>query len=791
MRVGYRGALRSIEEGSVWTGHQPPGASTNSLLAEDMELSAIRYALPVDSVPAQTTMSFRALVQGNQRIVCRQSYAGDLVELFTAESVTRYPTNRVRSSLFACNWLEFDVLRFRGPEGDGHAEVALQWDIIVDEEGAPEADLQGAHRTGYVGGCIPVTHWRSDLLECVMLSFAPQSGSIRPGGAISAVRLRSHAKGPLRVAIVLRGLGDVDGGTGPSWDRGAGARLHAGRSMLGRSPAHVVITPSPVPAKETAEGESGMEWDLVLQPGQAEEIAVCIALANSETSCARETEMLRSRGVEDWLRQTIESAQCATQRLSIESGEWWSEFLGNHVMRGNSALRINAQGRIVGAAVAAEMVSETVNREDLFRGMQVHPLLAPEVFREFVTFTHAWLTPPDGVPFTENTAPNVQLPIVSEAYFRATGDVAFFLARPEIGQAIEELLKRLLGHRAPTRWLFPAEEVSDGHTLKEYDFCTNIQVWRAFRAASRMMDEMYGRHSLARQYEEMAKRVRQDVLETMTVDGVFGPQFAAATDLHSTICFMDGEDDLSALAPYLGFCEFSDVRWRNTCRRGFSEHNPIYDPRSGGLRWIDDPNIGHTIGTATAPSFASRLAAAVTRAEAAEEMRRIRSLADIDTTFYWYPVSQRVPGGLCHSLWMTGSASRVILGHYLGLDLDVPARRLTFRPWSPWHGFRWPQARLGTACFSLQHIRGAAAHTSVISNHNDEVWELALGFYVPAGSECEQLLIDGRPFAGRIARSEHHEETLITFETAVEPGGSLRATAQMGRSFRQPAEVTR
>jgi len=432
------------------------------------------------------------------------------------------------------------------------------------------------------------------------------------------------------------------------------------------------------------------------------------------------------------------------------------------------------------------MVTETVNREDLLRSMQVHDLLAPEVFREFVLFACRCLTPPQGVPFAENTAPNVHLPIVAEAYYRATADAPFFLEHPEIGSEIEELLRRLLALRAPSRWLFPAEEVSDGHTLKDYDFCTNLQIWRAFGAAARVLGEVYGQHELAEEYAHMAELVRQDVLETMTVAGIFGPQFAAATDLQSTICFMDGEDDLGALAPYWGFCEFTDQRWRNYCRHGFSEHNPIYHSDTGGLIWIDDPNIGHTIGTPTAPSFAARLAAAVTRDEAAQEMRRVRSLADIDTTFYWYPVSQRVPGGLCHSLWMTGSASRVILSHYLGLDVDVPTHQLAFKPWSPWHSFTWQDAHLGTARFSLQHIRGNAAHTSLVTNHNDEAWGVTLGFYLPAGSTCREIVIDSKPFEGQVRSKEHVGETLIWIETTVDTGESLRVTARLDSAAGMP-----
>jgi hypothetical protein len=790
MQVGTKAEMGSIADGSMWAACPSTSLLPEALLP-NLGFSDIRYALPVDSMLAQTITSIRAFVQGNQRVVCRQTYDGDLAELFSAQGATRYPRNMVRASLFACNWLQFDYLRFCTSQEDSTPQAALGWQIILDGNTAQSADLRGTYRTTYAAGIVPVTQWVSSALECAVFALAPQDQSARIGGALYALRIRNRASEPLQGTILLGGPGDVRDGCGASWDETANVMRCRGRTMLGHSEAHVIIAPRGRASRVIKEGETRIKWDLSLPPGQCREFSVSIAMADCPERCEQEIEKLESLPVGSWLQRTVDSCRSSIQRLDIKSGEWWVEFLTNHLHRGTNALRVDHEGCIVGAAVAPEMVTETVNREDLFRGMQVHSLLAPEVFRRFVVFSCRSLAPPPGVPFTENTAPNVHLPIVAEAYYRATADQAFFLEHPEIGRTIEDLLQRLLAYRGPSRWLFPAEEVSDGHPLKEYDFCTNVQIWRAFTAAARVVGDVYGKHSLAEQYERIADLVRADVLDTMTVDGVFGPQFAAATDLRDTICFMDGEDDVGALAPYFGFCEFSDVRWRNYCRYGFSEHNPIYDPETGGLVWIDDPNIGHTIGTPAAPSFASRLAAAVTRDEAAEEMRRVRSLADIDTTFYWYPVSRRVPGGLCHSLWMTGSASRVILSHYLGLDVDVPARRLTFKPWSPWHSFKWERAQLGAACFSLDHVRGTTAHASMVANHNDEPWWVTLGFYVPPGRECDAIIINEQLFQGEMEEHEHFEEKLIIVRAIVGAGQSLRATARLRRSVGKTAHQGR
>ena len=362
MLVGTRGWMKSIADGSMWAARPPPDVSPDSPFA-DAGFSEIRYALPVDSVPARTIMSIRALVQGNQRVVCRQSYDGDLVELFSAQSCTRHPQNMVRSSLFACNWLEFDYLRFctpKAPPGsasNGGARAALGWQVVLDGGTARAEDLQGTYQTTYAGGVIPVTVWVSPLVECTTFCFAPQDESARFGGAIYVLRIRSRSGESPRGRIVLSGPGDAGAGRGPFWDEDAKGMAYQGRSMLGHSEAHALIAPRDKPARATTEDEAGitgLEWDLSLQPGEMAEYAVSIGLADRAEGCREQIEALQTRSVDDWLRRTLASSSSSTERLSIESGEWWTEFLTNHLQRGINALRIGPEDRIAGAAVAPE-----------------------------------------------------------------------------------------------------------------------------------------------------------------------------------------------------------------------------------------------------------------------------------------------------------------------------------------------------------------------------------------------------------------------------------------------------
>jgi hypothetical protein len=266
----------------------------------------------------------------------------------------------------------------------------------------------------------------------------------------------------------------------------------------------------------------------------------------------------------------------------------------------------------------------------------------------------------------------------------------------------------------------------------------------------------------------------------MIVKGEFGTQFAAGMDFDRPICFIDGEDNFGAMAPFFGFCDFDDPRWQNYCRQGLSLANPIFEPQTGGLIWLDDPNIGHFLRAATAPSFSSRLAAALDRRQARREMLRIHRLGDVDTTFFWYPTYDRPHSELCHSLWMTASTSRILLSHYLGLDIDAPHHRLAFKPWCPWHEFTWKDFAYGAGRFSVGHIRGEVAHSSCVTNHTDGSWNTTFGFYIPGNQRITAILVNQLPYKERVEKRPFLGETLVTLQIPILPQDKVNVTVQLG-----------
>ena len=758
-----------------------------------MEESQIRYGLSVDNDSAARLEAVPSFIQSNQRVMCRQSYDGGLLELISQENTVRFPGRERDEMHWACLWLQFFFIRFYAPLNDGFRPSALEWRLVLQEgeEVAPGQD--GRYFTTYGGQIVPRTHWRRGSLDCTITTLAPHTSDARPRGVLYAISVMNrgarHRAGTVRLVGkgVLGETCEIAGAADSQQILYQGHTTKAPEPMIdglripaGPHPAYAVLAPYD-PATSCSVGpEPTLEWMMDLAPGEEHTWVVALGLGSSREEADQELRLVLSRPQEVWLEETVDHVSAPLGDLTIEGGEWWSEFLLNHVHQGNATLNVDALGHVIGGRIGPDMLQDTVQEADIVHGMQVHHLMNPDLFKEFVLFYYRYLVPPPAVPFILNTQAAVAPPILAEMYFRATNDIDFFVDHPEIGEQTKVLLDELLKWRAPDHWLFPAEEVSDGHPITEYDLCTNIRIWEAFRAAARIMGEVYDQPGLGAQYSAMAQRVRTDILETMVVDGVFGPQFAAGTDLPGTVCFLDGEDNLGAMAPYLGFCDFTDERWRNYARHALSSHNVTYEPITGGQRWYDDPNVGHYWIPLTAPSFAAAVQLAMTRDEACEALGNIRWLADVDTSFYWWPLPHQIRpdvGLICHSLWMTGGVSTVILQHYLGIDLDVPERQLTFKPWLLWHGYSWEDVTLGRGRFSFRHIRGERAHSSIVTNLNGAPWTVVFGFYVPPGKRCDELRINGEVYSGEVTKGTFHRERLLTIQSNVDPGKTAKVTA--------------
>jgi hypothetical protein len=753
-------------------------------------LNPIRFALPVDNQSGKRFEEIPAFMQSNQRVKVRQSYNGAIVELVSQEGTKRFPKKERDDIQYACLWLRFYFIRFYGPLIDDQRSYALNWQI-EDSKGnifLPEQDKECC--TTYSNDFVPTTEWKVGELNCKVISVAPVEGITRRRGIVYSLRLENNGLVVFHGKVRLQGPGVLGETSRVSWD---GKKLdYSGNTIFHDERKGVVEGPEPAfmvvePYDEMCEGNSDdapwLCWQYDLEPGEQKTFSVSIGLGATQSEAFKEANLIKEKTSTQWLDCTTEIVSDYLGNLEIVGGEWWREFLINHIYQGNGALNCDNKGRIIGGTIAPDYLEDTIQEADIFHGMQVHHWVNPELFKKFILFFFDYLTPPPAVKFNLNTQPGVEPAILLEMYYKATNDKNFFFEHPELCAMTQRIFERLMPYKAPDRWLFLAEEVSDGHPVTRYDLCTNIRIWQAYQAAGRVMSEVYGEVATGNKYIEIAKAVRKDIFETMTMQGPFGLQFAAGTNLPGEFMFFDGEDNVVTLAPYYGFCEFTEERWRNYCKTSFSPYNPTYDPGTGGQAWYDDPNIGEFSIPVTSPWAAARVQSAVTRKEALEEFRRIEWLADVDTSFYWWPLPNQVRTNnalVGHSLWMSGGVGTVILTHYLGINLDVPTQKLIFKPWLPWRKYSWDKVRLGNARFSYQHIRGSTAHTSIIKNNNEVPWQISFGFYIPKDTQCRDILINGSVYKGQLCKSPFYEDVYIELEPInILPGETVKATVYL------------
>jgi hypothetical protein len=229
-------------------------------------------------------------------------------------------------------------------------------------------------------------------------------------------------------------------------------------------------------------------------------------------------------------------------------------------------------------------------------------------------------------------------------------------------------------------------------------------------------------------------------------EGPFGSQFfeGAYAD-GSLVPGHDGEESDLTLAAVYGFCEADDPRLLNHARSAFTPANPGYLPSLDALSWRGERWYGPT-----APGFVHALAGAGTEGAVEAALERIRWRIDLDGSIWWWPQAHdwadyaRVKRGPGKSGWAAGVYVARFIHDIVGLEVDLPARRLAFRPFCPWDRFTWTGARLGAALCDLEYARTESSALGRIVNRAR----------APASATVELAL----PGARRLTRFEVNDE---------------------------------
>src|SRR5262249_55921663 len=183
--------------------------------------------------------------------------------------------------------------------------------------------------------------------------------------------------------------------------------------------------------------------------------------------------------------------------------------------------------------------------------------------------------------------------IIARQWLQVTGDVDYLKRHPDVIDKLEDIMHDLLALEAPVDALFASRYSSDGPVGRRYDYGTNVKVWYTFDSMVYLLSQL-GRGDEARTYQEKAQAVQDAIMRHMVADGPFGPQISGGTNLGEEpgtfylpdrVCFYDGEDTSSMLAPIYGISDFTDQLWVNYHCFARSLWCPSYDPEFDVLLW--------------------------------------------------------------------------------------------------------------------------------------------------------------------------------------------------------------
>lgn len=357
---------------------------------------------------------------------------------------------------------------------------------------------------------------------------------------------------------------------------------------------------------------------------------------------------------------------------------------------------------------------------------------------------------------------NTVIPIVlAGKYYSLTGDgqtLKHIEAKdPASGKMVslstvtEQLLENLLrtiDQNAPM--LCESNYISDGPSRGKYHTGSNILAWYAFESAGRLFAEVFGNREKGEKYRVIAKKMKEDIYKYCTVEYQGHTMFCEG---YQSELLHDGEESVTNIAPFLGFCSADDPAMLRFQKFACSENNPIWDNTTKAFVWENQ--------YVTSPGFITLLASSDTEKELVTNLDRLCALADVDGQWWWWPLEKNSTGmrrawaGKCG--WATGVFLIRFVNSIAGVDWDAPAKTLTVKPFVPWDDFECSGLKLGSLRLDMNYHNNKKGAKIVLSHNQPMINELAIILRAPSDTNnCKMIqstadykLTKGKPYYGK------------------------------------------
>ncbi|MGJ4851291.1 hypothetical protein ACH6CV_13685 [Bacillota bacterium Meth-B3] len=488
------------------------------------------------------------------------------------------------------------------------------------------------------------------------------------------------------------------------------------------------------------EGQPDCVRPLALESGEEALVEAQVALAKEYHELMPAIYELSMRGSGEWLLDTVDFWASLLGELSLGADPLMQKACDLYVrcvIDNFNCLQLNGKGDLI-----SHWQGAPAHNCGTIWGIDIEPTalsvlpVCPELcFKVLEFFAERSRCPAPRYP--DHSTPILIAPLLlAGAYYRATGDAEAFVRRPALVRALDSVLEELLSFQAADCVLFSSHYSSDAHVFRKYDHGTNVKVQGALSLYAGLLEAL-GQKERAGALLSLAADVRTALFDKMSAEGPFGTQFSGGTNLGGGdedgfylpdgTLYYDGEDSASCMAPVYGAYGWNQSEWINYHRFARSLWCPNFDAEFSADRWFHDG--GPLDGTA----FISRVGGSHTRREMREALEALFA-QDCDETgsVYWWPLGSDACRGITRCSQGQGSWAQQFVWQWVGVSLDVPARRLSVAPAGLPEVVVWRGMNLGGHRFDLKWEQAGGEIHLELRNLGGFEWTVELMGAAPA-----------------------------------------------------------
>jgi len=606
-------------------------------------------------------------------------------------------------------------------------------------------------RSGLLDNLIPITEFTGpdNRFTVRLLTFAPVSadGAQRLRGVVYGLQLVNDSPSPLDATIVLP------------------------KCSSGETPYHQWSQSDQYGAFDFGLGDAvyfSPRVPVHLQQGESRWVPLVICALGEGVQAA-----VNQRGTAAWLADSQAYYRGLIGRLTTPDEPFVGELYERSVMQALQALAESGNGELAGANWGSVPPTRMIWSKDTYYAalpfMTRDPALAESIIQWFDTYG----VRPEGVvlrgdepTFAQAGQPvggvnhslslSIAAPLMAGILYDKTGDANVFRRHRDWKQHWEEIIDAVLSSRQNKDvWLFPTRFISDGPVTGDFHTGSNICVWRALTAMSRLLKEVWDDPVTSRRYADAAEKVKAAIMAKCVIEGAFGKQFIEAgwRDGRKAKMESDGEESDTTLMPYYGFLSQDDETYLNYMRFSMSTNNLKYTPGLNCLSW-------EGVVPSTAPGYNKGLCAGTDHDSlfgARGAFTTLQRVTDADGSIWWWSYGQdmnahpklvRAYSNIGKSGWAAGVVDLVIASRFLGVDYDAPRRDFRFHPTAAIVDFSWLNFPMGHDRFSVSCKQVHSGCLASFENHNDHLVKLEAALPAEGLRSPLQVTSNGRTLNG-------------------------------------------